>query len=112
MKKVLGMFVVVLIFFFAIGVGTQSASAAEKAKYGGILKFNTDNPAGIIGDPLKIMMWNHIFSDVALQCLLRPSNTRMGDFEPELATSWKLAPDRSNPSVPMIVRHLPLAKLV
>lgn len=76
--------------------GIPDAVAAEKIKYGGILKFNSSKGAGIFGDPLKTFAFNHSFCEVALQCLLKPSNTKMGSFEPELATSWKLAPDKSN----------------
>ncbi|MBW1799408.1 MAG: ABC transporter substrate-binding protein [Deltaproteobacteria bacterium] len=77
------------------GLSAAPAMAAEKAKYGGILKFNHSKPAGIIGNPLKIRGWNHEFIDFILQTLIRPSNTKLGSFEPQLAESWELAPDKS-----------------
>ena len=97
MKKFL---LISLIFTLAgcliFSAGYQSAIAAEKSKYGGILKFNHSKPAGVIGDPLKIQGYNHEFIDFMLQTLVLPSNEKLGTFEPELATSWELAPDKSS----------------
>jgi ABC-type transport system substrate-binding protein len=39
--------------------------------------------------------WNHEFVDNTLQTLIRPSNTQLEAFVPNLATSWELAPDKS-----------------
>ena len=36
--------------------------AAEKGKYGGVLKINRGKTAGIIGDPLLIRDWNVEFT--------------------------------------------------
>lgn len=78
------------------GLSATPTMAAEKSKYGGILKFNHSKPAGIIGNPLKIRAWNHEFIDFCLETLIRPSHTKLGAFEPLLAESWELAPDRSH----------------
>lgn len=97
MKKIYFMAMAIIfvgsILFFN---GPASVMAAEKPKYGGILKFNHGKQAGIIGDPLKIRMWNHEFIDNTLQTLIRPKNKEMGAFEPLLAESWELAPDKSH----------------
>ena len=77
--------------------GIQGVMAAEtKAKYGGILKLNLSKPADVIGDPILVRKWNHSYIDFVLQTLITASNDKMGSFEPELATTWKLAPDRSH----------------
>lgn len=97
MKKIIfGMFILTLACGFMLVNGLQPAMAAEKAKYGGILKANHSKPAGVIGNPMKIRGWNHEFIDNCLQTLIRPSNTEMGAFVPLLATSWELAPDKSS----------------
>ncbi|MBU7024862.1 MAG: ABC transporter substrate-binding protein [Theionarchaea archaeon] len=97
MRKIIFIaFILVLAFSFMVINGFQPVLAAEKSKYGGILKANHSKPAGIIGNPLEIRGWNHEFIDNTLQTLIRPSNTEMGVYEPLLATSWNLAPDKSN----------------
>ena len=96
MKKiVLFTFVLAFVCGFVFMNGVQPVGAAEKAKYGGILKMNHSKPAGVIGNPLKIRGWNHEFIDNTLQTLIRPSNTEMGVYDPVLATSWELGPDKS-----------------
>ena len=97
MKRVFFLTLIVVLacgFFFV--QGHRTVMAAEKGKYGGILKMNHSKPAGIIGNPMKIRGWNHEFVDNTLQTLIRPSNTEMGVYEPILATSWELAPDKSS----------------
>ena len=88
--------VVLLVGGFVLSYGAQPVMAAAKGKYGGILRFNHSKPAGIIGNPLKIRGWNHEFVDFVLQTLITPSHKELGKFEPTLATSWKLAPDKSH----------------
>ncbi|MBW2031482.1 MAG: ABC transporter substrate-binding protein [Deltaproteobacteria bacterium] len=91
-------FVPVLFFLVCgliLGWGWQQSMAAEKSKYGGILKYNHSKTAGVIGDPLKIRGWNHEFIDNVLETLIVPSDTEMGRYEPRLATAWELAPDKS-----------------
>ncbi|MBW1996635.1 MAG: ABC transporter substrate-binding protein [Deltaproteobacteria bacterium] len=78
-----------------LGLGFQPSMAAEKSKYGGILKYNHTKTAGIVGNPLKIRGWNHEYIDNVLETLIIPSNKKMGEFEPQLATGWELAPDKS-----------------
>ena len=97
MKKiVIFAFVLAFMYSFVFMNDVQPVGAAEKAKYGGILKMNHSKPAGVIGNPLKIRGWNHEFIDNTLQTLIRPSNTEMGVYDPLLATSWELAPDKSH----------------
>ena len=97
MKKV---FLLSLIFALAgcyvLGILTDPVKAAEKNKYGGILKINFARTSGVIGDPLLLRAWNHTYVDFVLQTLLRPSNDKFGGLEPELATSWEMAPDKSH----------------
>ena len=96
MKKCLFMSsIFVLTVALLMKLSGAPAMAAEKGKYGGILKFNHSKPAGIIGNPLKIRGWNHEFIDNTLQTLIRPHKDKMGAVEPLLAESWELAPDKS-----------------
>jgi len=96
MKKfIFAMFIINLACGLIVINGLQPVMAAEKSKYGGILRVNHSKPAGVIGNPLKIHGWNHEFVDNTLQTLIRPNHTEMGVFEPVLATSWELAPDKS-----------------
>jgi peptide/nickel transport system substrate-binding protein len=95
-KLLLTSLIFVLVSGYALYNGVQTVMAAEeKAKYGGILNYNLSKPADVIGDPTLIMRWNHYYIDFMLQTLVIPSNDKPGSFEPELATSWELAPDRS-----------------
>ena len=97
MKKVIfAVLILTLVCGFLMTQGVQTVIAAEKGKYGGILKMNHSKPAGIIGNPLKIRGWNHEFIDNTLQTLIKLSHTEMGAYEPVLATSWELAPDKSS----------------
>jgi peptide/nickel transport system substrate-binding protein len=97
MKKVLFVtLILTLVCGFLMTQGVQTVIAAEKGKYGGILKMNHSKPAGVIGHPLKIRGWNHEFIDNTLQTLIKLSHTEMGAYEPVLATSWELAPDKSS----------------
>ena len=97
MKKVLfATLIFALVCGFILSAGAGPVMAAEKGKYGGILRFNHSKPAGIIGNPLRIRGWNHEFIDFCLQTLIKPSNTKLGTFEPSLAESWELAPDKSS----------------
>jgi len=96
MKKLLLISLVfALVGGFVLISGVQPVLAAEKGKYGGTLKFIHGKAAGIIGDPLKIRGWNHEFVDFVLNTLITPKNKDLGKFEGTLATSWKLAPDKS-----------------
>ena len=96
MKKVLFVTLIITIACgFLLMNGLPPVMAAEKGKYGGILKINHSKPAGIIGNPLKMRGWNHEFVDNTLQTLIRPSNTQLEAFIPNLAISWNLAHDKS-----------------
>lgn len=98
MKKLLLISLIfALVGGFVLGNGARFAMAAgANVKYGGVLKYNMSKFAGVIGDPLLIRAWNHEYIDFMLQTLVTPSNDKLGSFEPELATSWTLAPDRSH----------------
>jgi len=96
MKKILFVtLILTVVCGFLLMNGIQPVMAAEKGKYGGILKMNHSKPAGIIGNPLKMRGWNHEFVDNTLQTLIRSSHTEMEAYIPLLATSWELAPDKS-----------------
>jgi peptide/nickel transport system substrate-binding protein len=69
--------------------------AADKVKMGGVLKLAHGKEAGVIGNPVKLMGWNHEFIDNTLQAFLYASNENLGELNPFLATSYELAPDRS-----------------
>jgi len=84
-----------LVCGFVLTFGVQHAMAAEKGKYGGILKINHAKQAGSFGFPLNIRHWDHEFTDIACQTFLRPKFDKPGVYEPVLATSWELAPDKS-----------------
>jgi ABC-type transport system substrate-binding protein len=72
----------------------ESATAADKPKYGGTLNVIHGKGASSIGDPLKIVGWNHEYVDFVLNTLITPSNKNLGTFDPTLVTGWKLSPDR------------------
>ena len=80
--------------FFQIN-GVSISIAAEKDKYGGILKINHSKQAGVIGEPLEIRAWNHEFVDFVLQTLVRRSSS-YGEYDPELALSWEEVPEKSH----------------
>ncbi|MBW1804321.1 MAG: ABC transporter substrate-binding protein [Deltaproteobacteria bacterium] len=75
--------------------GTQPVFAAEKGKYGGILKINHAKAAGRFGFPLNVRHWDHEYTDFACQTMMRPDPENIGAYQPILATSWELAPDKS-----------------
>ena len=79
-----------------LGNIAHPAMAAEKGKYGGILKFNLAKHAGVFGDPLEIRAWNERFIDFVFQTMMRPNDTQFGVIDPELATNWEIASDKSH----------------
>ena len=97
MKKI-GFIVLIctLAFVLTISIGINSAIAAEKDKYGGILRVNHGKQAGVIGEPLAIRAWNHEYVDFVLQTIIRRNPKEFGVYDPELALSWKVTPEKSN----------------
>ena len=95
-NKYLVLLMIVLITSFAIGMNVHPSMAADKSKYGGILKPNHSKQAGIIGDPLLIQAWNHEFVDFVLETIVRASNDRFGEFDPVLCESWKTDQENLN----------------
>lgn len=95
-RKLLVLSVIILMGTFAFGISVQNSIAAEKSKYGGILRINHAKQAGIIGDPLEIRGWNRAYIHHVLQVLIRPDMERFGEYYPHLATSWDIATDRSH----------------
>ena len=81
---------------FLVTHGALSASAAEKGKYGGILKFNHSKPAGIFGNPWMIRGYNNEYAAIPLENLIQADPDDLGQLAPRLATSWELASDRSS----------------
>ena len=97
MKKFIFLFLIfAIILSFSPWLLTGPVMAGEKDKYGGVLKWNHGKTAREFGDPLGIRTWNHCFIDFVLQTLIRPSNDKLGALDPELATGWEIAPDRSH----------------
>jgi len=88
-----------LIMVLVVGLflmnGVLPVIAAEKGKYGGILKINHAKAAASFGFPLNIRHWNHEYTDFVCQAMARPDPKNIGAYEPVLATSWELAPDKS-----------------
>ena len=101
-RNFLYLLVIVLIMSFAVGISSLSAVAADKDKYGGILKPNHSKQAGIIGDPLLIQAWNHEFVDFVLELMVRRSNDVFGEYEPVLCESWTT--DQENLSITFNLR--------
>ncbi|MFC1892215.1 ABC transporter substrate-binding protein [Thermodesulfobacteriota bacterium] len=96
MKKILLIFsIMVMVAGFTIGISNYHVIAAENSKYGGILKLNYPQASRNFGDPQNIRGGVHTYSDPCLQGLLRPSNETLGEYDPVLATSWELSPDKS-----------------
>lgn len=93
-------FIVPIVLMLAVGFIAapliQTAFAAEKDKYGGILRFNISKSVVNIGDPMTAMGAHYLFNCYVLQGLVELSNEKMGEVIPELATSWELAPDKSH----------------
>ena len=74
----------------------QSAIAAQKSKSGGILRMNTAKSVANFGDPVTARGAYAIFATYCLEGLVQLSNEKMGTYEPLLASSWDLAPDKSH----------------
>lgn len=96
MKRIVLFSLVILLAGLILGNGVQPATAAEKSKYGGMLNINHAKEAASFGYPLNIRHWDHEYTDFACQTLMRPNPINLGTYEPWLATSWKLAPDKSS----------------
>lgn len=92
-KYLLTSLFVLLVCGLALGNIVPPAAAAEKGKYGGILRVNHFRQAGVLGEPLEIRAWNHEFVDFVLQSLTRRTE-RYGEYDPELALSWEVNPDK------------------
>ena len=80
-------------YFFAFS--SNPIVAAGEPQYGGTLTFNMFPPVANLGNPLKFRGPDHEYIDNTLQTLIRFSNEKMGQFEPLLAESWEMAPDKS-----------------
>ncbi|MFC1891588.1 ABC transporter substrate-binding protein [Thermodesulfobacteriota bacterium] len=96
MKKTILILVVILLMSFMLGNTVLSAFAAGKAKSGGILRINMGRAATIIGNPLKIRGASNEYASIPLEGLLQFDPKNPGKLIPMLATSWKLASDKSN----------------
>lgn len=94
-RKVLVLSVIILMSTFVFGIGAQNSMAADKSKYGGILKMNHAKEAANIGLPPGVRAWNHEFGDIVCQALLERTTEQPG-VAARLATNWRLAPDKSH----------------
>lgn len=96
MKKICSVYVIsTLLFIFIMSMGISSALAADKGKYGGTLIFNHSKTADVIGDPIHTRAWNGEFVTFVLQPLLKQNHDDPGIIEPNLATGWEMAEDKS-----------------
>lgn len=94
-KLILVSLIIIVIGGFLVCLA-QPVTAAEKPKHGGILRFNTAKSVANIGEPVSMRGGGFLFSGYALEGLVELSNEDIGTIRPELATSWELAPDKSN----------------
>jgi len=65
-------------------------------KTGGTLTVNFFRPASRFGVPLNIRHSDHWYAEHALEKLLTSSEAQAMTYDPQLATSWEMAPDRSS----------------
>ena len=92
MKKILLISLVVLVVGgLILSYGAQSAMAAEKGKYGGILKVAISKSPGNFGYSPGIRGADQGPASDVLEMLVR--TTREFNHEPLLATSWDVSPD-------------------
>jgi peptide/nickel transport system substrate-binding protein len=92
MKKIhLKVLTVFLVGGFILSFGAQSIMAAEKDKYGGIVKIAVGKASTSFGYPIKIRGMGQEDASPALEFLV--NTTRKGVTEPYLAESWAITPD-------------------
>ncbi|MBW1860947.1 MAG: ABC transporter substrate-binding protein [Deltaproteobacteria bacterium] len=90
-KSFLIIFVVIFAIGFALSSGLQPAAAAEKDKYGGVLKVAISKSPKAFGYPPTIRAADQDSAGHALEFLIRI--TLQNVVEPALATGWNVAPD-------------------
>ena len=95
-KSLLILSIIFMVAGFIICISTQGVIAAEKSKYGGVLKLNYTQQSRNFGDPLTTRGGAHTYADSCLQAMVQGSNEKIGDYEPLLATSWELSTDKSS----------------
>ena len=96
MKKIVwGLLVTVFAVCLLLSFGNSASFAAEKAKYGGVVKINWATQSKQIGIPLRLRGPAWWFASIALQPLIQRTE-KAGVFAPCLAESWELAPDKSS----------------
>jgi len=81
----------ILAVFFVLLIGLQTAFAAEKDKYGGIVSMAMSKTFMIFGYPPAIRAADQVPATDVLQTLVK--RTVKGEYEPQLATAWELTPD-------------------
>ncbi|MBW1767699.1 MAG: hypothetical protein JRJ65_11690, partial [Deltaproteobacteria bacterium] len=94
MKKTHVILALVVSVFIIIGLSNY-ALAKEKPKYGGIIRENSGKSPSRFGVPLNIRHGDIQPADTPLEHLLRMS-PKQDTYDPELAASWELAPDKSS----------------
>ncbi|MBW1862766.1 MAG: ABC transporter substrate-binding protein [Deltaproteobacteria bacterium] len=82
---------VLLVSGFTLSLGAQSAMAAEKDKYGGILKYAVSKSPRSFGYPLKIRGAGQEACGPAMELLVMIN--RKNETKPRLATGWEISPD-------------------
>jgi len=81
---------------FLLSFGILPTLAADKTKYGGVLKFNHGKEAGIIGYPPMVRGWNNEYACLVLENFLESDAKDPTKLVPRLMTDWSLAPDKSH----------------
>jgi len=84
-----------LVSVFLITGLSNYAFAEQKPKYGGIIRENSGKAANRFGVPLNIRHADMQVADTPLEHLIRMSPVQ-DTYDPELAASWELAPDKSS----------------
>jgi peptide/nickel transport system substrate-binding protein len=75
----------------------EPAPPAAAGVYGGVFKWSRPGPPAVFGDPLELSnAIDQTGAAPAYEFLIVPSEQKAGDFSPQLATSWELAPDKSS----------------
>ena len=95
MKKLIWVpLIIILLGGFLLSL-TQPAIAGQ-GKYGGTIRINSAKSVANIGDPVKARGAFVVFTAYCLEGFVELHKEKMGEYEPILATSWDLAPDKSN----------------
>jgi len=94
MKKRYVVLTLVVGVFLVLGLSNY-AFAEQKPKYGGIIRENSSKAPNRFGVPLNVRHGDMQVADIPLESLIRMTAVQ-DTYDPELAASWELAPDKSS----------------